>query len=300
MQKGKFIVILVLVALVVGYSFQQKTFDLRVEFFDIGQGDSSMIHLPNNQQILIDGGPNEGVLDHLDKSMPFFDKKIEIVILTHGDADHLAGLVEVIQDYRVERVYMPNWEHTSGLFKTWKKLLKENEVEVTYIEQGLVLNIGDASMEFLHPSELTSEGRSINDESVVCKFIYHELDILFTGDISIPVEERLVFSYGEQLEAEILKVPHHGSKSSSSDIFIDTVQPGIAVIQAGKENKFNHPHERVLYRYDKSGVNIFRTDILGTIEYGYAGDGVYHNKGMESFISWLFGENWERVYTFHS
>lgn len=242
---------------------------LKVRFLDIGQGDSFLIVSPSGNQILIDGGPDKKVLNKFGRYMPFYDKTIELVILSHPQADHLAGLVEVLKRYEVEKVLTVNDEYDSALFREWKKLINDKNVEFISAKAGQVVDLGGgAYFLVLYPfKEFNGEvidKKEINDLSVVGKLIYGDFSVLFTGDNEIKTEMDLLRSK-LNLESDILKVAHHGSRTSTHLEFLSKINPLWAVISDGRDNKYGHPNKKILDRLKNFGAKIFRTDILGDI-----------------------------------
>ncbi|NQV00589.1 MAG: MBL fold metallo-hydrolase [Parcubacteria group bacterium] len=237
---------------------------LEVHFFDIGQGDSIFIETPQGKQVLIDGGPDKTVLEKLGKTMPFYDRTIDLVILTHPDADHITGLVEVLKYYQVEYILFSGLEKDTAVYQKWEDIIKEKNISLTIaqtgqkviLEKGIIMNI-------LWPEQSLAESftKKANNSSVVGQLIYEQIEFLLTGDIEKEIEQRLV---NQNLESDILKVPHHGSKTSTSYNFFKAVNPQIAVISVGLDNYYKHPHEDILERL--KNVLVYRTDKNGDIE----------------------------------
>ncbi len=250
-------------------SFSNK---LEVVFFDMGQGDSIFIETGQGHQILIDGGPGgERILEKLSGEMPFWDRSIDLVILTHPDYDHLRGLLDVLDRYKVENIL---WTGVKRETKTFEKWLEKTEVEGANIfiaKTGQRIKAGKAQIYILHPF-WSLEGemfeRSSNDSSVVAKLLFGQNTFLFTGDISRKVEEDLLVrsALPVSLAAEVLKISHHGSKTANSREFFEVLQPEIAVISCGKDNKYGHPQLEVLSNLREFGITILRTDELGDIK----------------------------------
>lgn len=282
-------IILFLVILVVGLFFLRIDSDdvfrdekLKVIFFDIGQGDSAMIDAGNNIQILIDGGDGKDILNRLGKHLPFYDRKIELVIMTHPDKDHLGGLVEVLKYYEVEQVLETGIECEKAICKEWDRLIREKNITVRYAEFGQKIKAGKLEMFVLYPFE-NLEGQTIknsNDASIVLKAVIKDrivfnktlsqseiATILFTGDAGFPVEAELI-SKNIDLKAETLKVSHHGSKYATSNEFLRLVNPEQAIISVGK-NSYGHPAEPLLNRLKNMNLEIFRTDKAGDIIFDY-------------------------------
>ena len=275
---------------------------LEVNFFDIGQGDAIFIQTPKRTQILIDGGPSSRIIQKLGEAMPFYDRSIDLIISTHPDADHLLGLIDVLKRYKVNFVGTNGTKSSRPEFQEFEKQIQKKNVFLKILKRGQRILVGDnlypvrnmsdnssqpshiidnscdgischarvsngVSFEILAPLE-DFEGREVvdfNTSSIVLRMIFGENSFLFTADAPKTIEEQLVAA-GSDLDSDILKVSHHGSRSSTTEIFLRTVTPEIAVIQVGKDNQYGHPHSEVLERLEKYGIKIFRTDIDGDIK----------------------------------
>ncbi|MBL7150302.1 MAG: MBL fold metallo-hydrolase [Candidatus Pacebacteria bacterium] len=247
---------------------------LAVNFFDVGQGDAILIVSPQRHQILIDGGPGPAILEKLAAEMPFYDRSLDLIILTHPERDHISGLIEVLKRYEVENILWTGVVRNSSEYEEWIKLIKEEKAKIFIAKFGQKIICPGSHpeqkgeyMEILHPLE-NLEGREFennsNDTSIVIKLVFNKETFLFTGDISSKIEKDLKLA-NLPLKADILKVAHHGSKYSSSDYFLESVLPEIAVIQVGK-NSYGHPTEEALRRFEKFGIKILRTDLDGDIK----------------------------------
>jgi len=262
-----FLVMIVILSLtIIGYLPDGK---LRVKALDIGQGDSFLIISPTGNQILIDGGPNAKVLEGLGKYLPSYDKKIELLILTHPQADHMAGLIEVLKRYEVEKVLTINVSYQSALFREFVKLLKEKKIEVISAQLGQVIELGGGAKFIVVYPEKDLNGRlvsdkEVNDLSINGKLVFGNFSIFFTADGEKKEELALMHS-NLNLKSDILKIAHHGSKTSSHIGFLKSVNPQLAIISAGRDNKFGHPHQTVLDNLASLGIKVLRTDILGDI-----------------------------------
>lgn len=247
--------------------FYLRDDSLKVVFFDVDQGDSIFIETPQKHQILMDGGPSpEKILEKLGKEMPFYDRSIDVLILTHPEADHLRGLLEVLKYYKVNYVLYTGIEKDTLTDKEWENLLKEKKPDIIFAKAGEEIISGKTRLEVIYPFEKMPHKvykENVNDTSVVILLNYGNISFLFTGDISKKVEEKIAEK--ESIKSDILKVAHHGSKTSSSDIFLKAVNPEIAVISVGKDNRYGYPHKEVLERLKKYGIQIFRTDKEGDI-----------------------------------
>lgn len=237
-------------------------------FFDVGQGDAIFISAGSNQ-VLIDGGAGGKILEKLGKSMPFLDKKIELIIVTHPDKDHIGGLVDVLSRYEIEEIMYSDITSETKAFDSFKELIKQKNIKTIAPIFGQVVDIyPKISLEILYPFG-DIKGQTFSNEnniSTVAKLIFGQKTVLLTGDAEEPVEIQLQNS-NVNLKSDILKVGHHGSKSASSANFIKTVSPSTAIISVGKDNSYGHPHQEVLDSL--SGIDILRTDLLGDIEFNY-------------------------------
>jgi competence protein ComEC len=250
------------------YSSGLRQSYMEVVFFGVGQGDSAFIETSRNHQILLDGGPDSTVLEKLEEEIPLFDRTIDLVILSHPDSDHITGLLEVLKRYEVLNVLWSGAEKDSALLDEWNNLLSVEGANVFIAERGLGLSFGESeSLEVIYPLE-SLEGETIpnmNNSSVVFRLVYGETSFLFTGDIYKEVEEEILASEAF-LNSDVLKISHHGSKTSTGEEFLTAVSPRIAVISCGVDNSYGHPHAETLEVLNKYGINIFRTDQQGDIK----------------------------------
>ena len=239
---------------------------LEVTFFDVGQGDSIFIETPNDKQILIDGGPDNSILEKLNQTMPFYDRTIDLIILTHPDADHITGLVEVLNYYQVEHILTSGLKKNTAVYMKWKELIEEKNISLSLAQMGQKIILqNEIVLEILWPNQnlISSYSNPVNNVSVVTRLIYNDIEILLTGDIENKVENYLV-NQDFELESDILKLPHHGSKTSTSYNFLKAVNPKVVVISVGENNKYKHPSQEVLERI--KDLIIYRTDKDGDIQ----------------------------------
>ena len=249
---------------------------LHIAFLDVGQGDAIFITTPNGRQILIDGGPSAAQLGYrLGDEMPFWDRSIDMIINTHPDTDHLGGLVEIIERYQVDNVLVSNAESHSSLQQEWLTQLKAHQHTPILAWQNMILQL-DTNVQalVLNPGQASQHAESDNNRSVVLKITMGKVSFLLTGDIEVDIERALASS-GVNLQATVLKSPHHGSQTSSSSSFLDKVNPQIVVISAGEGNRFGHPHQVVLDRYTAQNMTVLRTDQSGTVEIITDGENVW-------------------------
>ena len=240
---------------------------LQVNFFDIGQGDSIFIETPYGYQVLIDGGPTDVVLEKLGGVMNFWDKSIDVIVLTHPDHDHIAGLIEVLKKYEVGLVLWNGLLKETGESDEWERLLQEESIKSKIIFSGYKINTPMVVFDVLYPFENleSAEVKNANNSSIVLNVVFGDTSFLLTGDIESVIEKEIIKN-GNLVNVNVLKVAHHGSKTSSLEEFIKIADPSIAVISVGENNSYNHPHPTVLELLNKYDINILRTDLVGDIK----------------------------------
>lgn len=267
------LLIIIILSLFVGYySFRNNNDDLVVTFFDVGQGDGIFLKTPSGQNVLIDGGPDNTVLYELGKVLPYWEHTLDMVMLTHPDADHITGLIEVLNRYTVTVVLMPEYVHTTPEYEAWMRILRERNITVILTYAGMRFSLDDnISCDILWPMKGWSGSESANDYSLVSRCVYHNVAFLFTGDIESVVENELLLRFAT-VDADVLKVAHHGSNTSTTQGFLNAVDPSFAVIQSGRENRFGHPHTRILRRIERKKITVLRTDVFGSISLHSNGD----------------------------
>lgn len=241
---------------------------LHIYFLNVGQGDAIFIKTPANGQILIDGGPDDSVVRELGKVMPFYDRSIDMVILTHPDADHLNGLIEVLKRYRVGKIAETGILCETPSCQAWQRQKDEERAEVilAYLGNKIISDDGIV-FEILHPFE-NIEGKKVsqkNNTSLILKLIYGGHSLLLTGDIEKIVENKIVLSRID-INSDFLKIPHHGSKTSTTEDFLRAASPLTAFINVGAKNRYGHPAKEVIERLENFLIPYYRTDINGRIE----------------------------------
>lgn len=223
---------------------------LHVTFLDVGQGDATLIVTPSGRQVLVDGGPDPRLVTRgLGSRMPFWDRSLDIVALTHPHGDHLNGLLEVLDRYDVDLFLHRSADYPTAEYARWEQALAEGGGRSTVLEaqRGHRIALGDGVvLEVLHPGPVTLDGET-NNNSLVLRLSYGDVVFLLTGDVETPIESALL-ARGAPLDATVLKVGHHGSDSSTSASFLDAVSPSLAVISVGRDNRFGHPDDAVLQR----------------------------------------------------
>lgn len=244
---------------------------LHVYFFDVGQGDSALIVSPTGRQVLVDGGPDaESATRALAGALPRGDRSLDMVVLTHLDADHSRGLLRVLEHYDVAAVVVGLEDPQSPLYPQWRSQLEREEHTPIFLREGYRIELEPSvSLEVLNPPERPIGGQAAdrNNNSVVLRLVYGDASVLLSADIEAEAEARLVRD-ALPLESAVLKAPHHGSRSSSTAAFLDRVDPALAVVSAGADNRYGHPHREVVERLAETvdeGL-LFRTDRHGTVE----------------------------------
>jgi len=253
---------------------------LHVSFLDVGQGDAILIQTPGYQNILIDGGPDPQKINlELSKKLPFWDRTIDLMVSTQPQADHVTGLVEVLRRYKVKQVLEPGVPYYSSIYYEWLNLLKDEKIKHDIAIAGQEIDLGgNIKIEVLNPPSESFQGTShdVDNNGVVLKLTWGKVSFLFTADIRDEAEFELV-SQRASLTSTVLKVAHHGSKTSTSPQFLAVVDPEVAVISVGADNSFGHPNSEVVERLiSRLGVeNVYRTDRNGTIEFITDGESLW-------------------------
>jgi len=249
---------------------------ITVAFLDVGQGDAIFIEAPNGKQVLIDAGPNKKVLRELSKQMPFYDRSLDLIIITHPDGDHIGGFPEILNTYLVGKVLESGVICDSELCEKLEKQIEASKIEKIIAQRGMLIDLGEeVYLKVLFPDR-DATNLETNLSSLVIKLIYGENSFLLTGDSPQEIEEYLVFLDSADLDVDVLKLGHHGSKTSSAEIFLGFTNPEVAIISVGKDNRYGHPHQVVLDSLEKFGIKILRTDEQGTILIKSDGENLFY------------------------
>ncbi len=253
---------------------------------NIGQGDAIYIEAPNGNQVVVDGGPDAKILHELGALMPWYDKSIDMLVITNPDKDHIAGFVDVLKRFSVKYLLEPGTENGSLVNNEVERLAKADGVKEMLARRGMQIFLDEnagVKLIILFPDRDVSKETS-NDGSIVMRLTYGDTEVMLTGDATQKVESHLLslassFSNPTasptsptdlpdlRLESDILKVGHHGSRTSTSEAFVRAVAPRFAAISCGLDNKYGHPHQETLDTLSSANppIKIFRTDQDGTI-----------------------------------
>jgi competence protein ComEC len=241
---------------------------LEIVFIDVGQGDAIYIEAPNGRQILIDGGRDQVILPKLAQIMPLGDKSIDLVIATNPDQDHIGGLIDVFQEYKIGQVIEPGTEKDSYTFKEFNQVIEEKEIlkNKAWRGQKIILDeVKNIYFEILFPDRDVSEWEA-NDGSIVGKLVYGEQSFLLMGDATKYTENLIRWNEEkEYLDIRVLKLGHHGSDTSTTEYWLYLTSPEIAIISAGANNKYGHPDQEVINNLEKLNILYFETSKEGNI-----------------------------------
>lgn len=266
--------------------------NLLVHYISVGQGDAIAINLPDNKVMLIDTGDttksaNSACVNYLKENVFNTAKtnKIDYLVLSHADADHIGGALTVLKNFEVGTIFMPNVESNSQTYKNLCQHIADNNIHATTDYSGLVIDNGSYQIQVFGPLNFTDT----NDSCAVIKISYAGFSFLFTGDIEATVDGEFVDKYKQELDCNVLKVAHHGSSGASSAKFLACVTPEYAVISCGTGNRYNHPHQEALDRLNDVGAKTYRTDLLGNIMFVAGADyGLAELDGDYTIIGFKF------------
>jgi competence protein ComEC len=256
--------------------FSKKTCEcLSVSFLDVGQGDAILIETPDGLEVLVDGGRDASVLRTLAKERSFFDREIDVIVSTHPDLDHVGGLIDVLKRYRVKQIIQTENEHDTPAAAAFTAAAKQEQAEIILADVGQVISIGASTTLYIFSPAGDEREWESNTASIVMKVVYGNSSFMLTGDAPAEIENYLVETYGTQLDSDVLKLGHHGSKTSSSESFLDAVTPQFAIVSAGIDNRYGHPHQEVMERVFGRDITTFHTGTDGTVTFQSDGQTVW-------------------------
>jgi competence protein ComEC len=258
----KLIIILALV-FILGFTltlYAQE--NLKIYFLDVGQGDSSVNISSTGQVVLIDSGPDESLILNYLENLNI--SHIDLLIASHAHADHIAGMDRIITKYKPRAFLDSGIPHTTIAYQ--KMITAIGKYNINYYQgTSRKINLGPLTFTILPPANLLLKESELNNNSIVIRLDFKEFSCLFAGDIEKEREDQLLKESRNNLKVDILKIAHHGSSSGSSPLFIQSVNPDTSIISCGKGNQYGHPHQETLTLLQNLRINIYRTDLNGTI-----------------------------------
>ena len=261
------IILLCLVGLIFYLGFTESHRKFTFAMLDVGQGDALFIESPTGTQILVDGGPPRRILGRLARVMPLFDRTIDAIIITNPDRDHMGGFLDVLKTYKVKQVIEPGTSNDeSAIYQELKEVISKKNIPTTLAKKGMRIDLGGGVfLDILFPDRDVSTWTT-NDGSIVARLSYGETSVMLTGDTTAETEKIILSENSKEvLDSDILKVAHHGSKTSSTPLFLQAVGAPVAVIPVGYRSRFGHPKAEVLARYQAMGTAVWRTDLDGAV-----------------------------------
>lgn len=255
------------------YYERSRTFS--ISFLDVGQGDATLINFGNGEQMLFDCGPTSKVLTGLGRHMPFYDRTLEYLVVSHPDRDHYVGCMDVLSHYTVKYIWWNGFDtNQDPIWKVWKEKMATEGAEIRIIAAREQHEFFGTTVDVVYPDHSVVNDASVpgfansakdNNTAVVMRIVHDGQSFLITADAEKELEAYLVQKYGSQLQTNVLHVGHHGSNTSSIQEFLDAVHPRVGIISSGRGNKYGHPTPRVIKRLERAGVTIRRTDTEGDI-----------------------------------
>lgn len=238
---------------------------MTVAFLDVGQGDAIFIESPTGVQVVVDGGPNKNLLRELPKVLPWYDRKVDLIVVTNPDLDHYSGFISFFDRYSVTALLESGTVSKTEPYAVFGKKLSEKGVRRITALRGQSIHLGGGvRLDVLFPDRNVAD-LSPNDGSIIMRLVYGDTSILLQGDSTARIEEYLAVKDGDGLKSDILKTGHHGSRTSTTRMYVETVKPQYAVISAGKDNTYGHPHAEVLETLRNMNVPVLGTYSEGTI-----------------------------------
>ncbi len=280
MQNGvKIILTFVLVLFGAGVFLALESFKIghvKMVFCDIGQGDGFFVTSSRGHVIVFDGGPGSKIVDCLDKYLPIWNRRIDVMVATHPQQDHINGQIDIFSKYKVDRVIWTGVDNEAAFFDQWHKDLVDEKAQSFNLKRGDKVILDDLTFEFLWPSKeeldawSANNKKDMNETAYVARFIKGDFCAYLTGDVP-----KTILPFVMDRHCELLKVAHHGSNTGTDSFVLDRSGAKIAVIQVGRNNRFGHPNKEVLDVLNSHNVKILRNDEMGNIEFQYDKNGFY-------------------------
>lgn len=278
-----YILILILLILTIGvwlYLLKNDTRNdyLKVVFLDVGQGDAIYIEAPNGRQMLIDGGPDASLLSRLSEVMPFADRSIDMIVATHADMDHIGGFPLLLDNYKITSIIQNGAKGDSKVYSSLSEKIQKKKVKEIIARRGMHIILDEKRniyFDIIFPDRDVSSFES-NDGSIVGKLVYGESSFMLTGDATTYTENLIGWNESdEMLNSDVLKLGHHGSRTSSGISWLEKVSPEVAIISVDKNNKYGHPHKEILDRLSSLHIPYLRTSDLGNMVFESDGKNLY-------------------------
>ncbi len=269
-------IILIIFYFLITYQTSKKNNNLEVSFIDSGQADAIFIKTPNQKNIIIDFGSEQG-LKQLEKEIEWWNKQIDLIIITHPHDDHITGLLPIIKKYKIKQIMYNGLDYESNIYNELLNLIAEYNIPLLLPIYNQIINIEpDCFLNIIYPITSLYQQKidNVNNSSIVSRLVCHNSSFLFMGDAETEIEDKIL-NTNLNIKSNVIKISHHGSVTASSEKFLEKVDPKIAIIMVGKNNNFNHPSLRLIKRLDKLNIKLFRTDQDGTIKIISDGKKIY-------------------------
>ncbi|MCX6792707.1 MAG: ComEC/Rec2 family competence protein [Candidatus Falkowbacteria bacterium] len=260
--------LIIIVAALVAFWFLYKPRNyLELSTLDVGQGDAILIETVNDKTILVDGGAGKKVVRRISEELPFWQRKLDLVVLTHPHDDHFGGLIEVFKRYQVSNLLITGIETSDSGYKEFMSVVENSDAKVSIYNGIDKFTIDNLDIASLYPRSNVANKKysNANNSSIVLKLSYADMDFLLMGDAEKPVEEELLVNEKNNLNAEVIKLGHHGADTSSTEEFLKSVKPTLALISVGKDNSYGHPSPLIMKRLERLGIKSYLTEDSGTI-----------------------------------
>lgn len=255
--------------------FSTNSSVLTFSVLDVGQGDALFIESPTGIQVLVDAGANKTVMKELGAVMSFFDRHIDMLVVTHADRDHFEGFIPLLKKYKTDVMLLSGTKSESALYESFEKDVERKKIPKVFARRGQVVDLGGgAYLHILFPDRDVSHMET-NDASIVIKLVYGKTSVMLQGDSPTKIEDYLLSIDEGELDSDILKAGHHGSRTSTGEPYVKAVTPRWAIISAGKDNSYGHPHPEVVDVLTRNNI-----EMLGTYDRGRI---VFESDG-ESFV----------------